>query len=261
MKYLKLYFLTLKMNIMDMAINRGNFAVWVLVHVSSFIVNILFFEIIYSQIKSINGWNYYQTLIVLGVSSIITGLGSGTFFPFFWGFGRQIRHGDFDMKLIKPVDIQFQSAFHWIDLEDVIQLPLGIILIIYCLQRLIFSPGILSIFLFVILIINTMVILFSLVSLILSMAFKFVRVDASVHFFWSIVNISHYPAKAIRSTSILVLTLLVPLALLTSVPAEVIFGRIEWSWVSGSLISGFVLFFFSRWVFLRSVRNYTSASS
>lgn len=261
MKYLKLYFLTLKMNIMDMAINRGNFVVWVLVHTSSFVVNIIFFEIIYSQIKSINGWNYYQALIVLGVSSIIIGLGSGTFFPFFWGFARQIRHGDFDMKLVKPVDIQFQSAFYWIDLEDVVQLPLGIILIIYCLQYLVFLPGLLNIFIFVVLIINTMVILFSLASLILSMAFKFVRVDASVHFFWSIVNVSHYPAKAIKTGSIIVTALLVPLALFTSVPAEVIFGRIEWQWITGSLALGILLFFISRWVFLRSVRNYTSASS
>lgn len=261
MKYIKLYLLTLKMNTMDMVANRGNFAVWAVVNVASFIVNIAFFDFIYSQISTINGWNYYQALIVLGVSSIFIGLGSASFFPFFWSFAQQIRNGDFDTKLIKPVDIQFQSAFSWLDLEDIVSFPLGLVIIGFALHHLGFVPSLINVFLFVVLVVNAMVLLFSLATLVLSMTFKFVRVDASAAFFWSIVNISRYPAKAINATSIFAQMFVVPLALLTSVPAEVIFGRIEWPWIIGALSSGVVLFIFSRWVFLRSVRNYTSASS
>lgn len=260
-KYLKYYFLIFKMCAMDLMIHRANYVTWAFVHLVSFAVNIAFFKIVYSQISSINGWTIGQVLMVMGVSTLIGAFGSLTFFPFFWGFSADIRNGDFDLKLIKPIDVHFQSAIQWIDLEDMINLPLGIGLIIYSLAVLKITITFPSLLLGSLLIICSLLMLLSLATLILSTAFRFVRTDAAMNLFWSVVNISRFPAKAIKGVSQFALILLIPVALITSVPAEVFMGKFDWPWIIGSLVSGVGLFAFSRYVFMSGIKRYSSASS
>ncbi len=130
-KYFRYYFRLFGMNLMDEMANRENFFAWFVIHSLSLLTYILFFEIIFSQVSVINGWTKYQVMLVLGIGSLITGLGSMTFFSFMYSFARDIANGDFDYKLAKPLDIHFLSAFCWVDLEDIIVVPNSIILIIY----------------------------------------------------------------------------------------------------------------------------------
>ncbi|MDO8515327.1 MAG: ABC-2 family transporter protein, partial [bacterium] len=123
MKYFKYYLNIFKMNIMDQLANRENFFVWILVHTISLVSMFIFFKLIYSQIKAINGWTEYQSLLVLGVGNLIAGLGSATFFSFMYSFGRDIEMGDYDLKLLKPLDAHFLAAFSWVDAEDLAAIP------------------------------------------------------------------------------------------------------------------------------------------
>lgn len=240
---------------------RENFWTWALIHTVSLLSLIIFFKVIYQGTTSINGWGEYQSLLVLGVGTLITGLGSLTFFNFMYDFGREVGDGSFDLRLTKPLDIQFQSACSWIDVEDFINIPSSLILISYSLWRLNPPYLIFNIIGFGILLTSSMVILFSLLTFLQSFAFKLIKVDSLANFYWAIVNIGKYPAKAIRNVGKVGMTLLVPIALISSVPAEVLFGRYEILWIAGSLVGAATLFIISRKVFMSSLRHYSSASS
>ena len=246
---------------MNEMIHRENFWTWAIIHSMTLISLILFFRIIYQGTSSINGWTEYQSLLVLGVGTLVTGLGSLTFFPFMYNFGQAIAVGGLDMWLVKPLDIHFQSAFGWVDVEDLIVVPNSLLLIAYSLYKLHPPHLLINIIGFVPVLISGMVILFSLLTLIQSLAFKLIRVDSVSNFYWSIVNISKYPAKAIKDLSLVGSFLLVPIAAISSVPAEILFGRWDWTWIIGSIVSAVALFFFSRRVFMSSLRHYSSASS
>jgi ABC-2 type transport system permease protein len=56
-------------------------------------------------------------------------------------------------------------------------------------------------------------------------------------------------------------TFVVPVAFLTTVPAEVILGRGEWIWTLGAGILAIALLFASRAFWQFALRFYTSASS
>ena len=249
------------MCLMDEMSHRGNFWTWSLVHTISLITIVVFFKVVYSGGRVINGWDQYQSLLVLGTGTLIGGLGSLTFFSFMYDFGQRIKDGDMDFRLTKPMDVHFLSAFHWVDMEDFVTVPNSLLLIGYAVWNL--RPQNLWVnlvgYLFALFL--AMIILFSLLTLIQSLAFKYIKIDSVSNFYWSIVNISKYPAKAIKGLSLIGSTLLIPIAVISSLPAEILFGRWDWTWIVGSAISATFIFFLSRKVFMSSLRYYSSASS
>ena len=260
-KYLSIYSSIFKMSFMSEMTHKENFLTWIAVHSVSLLSIVVFFKVVYSNTNSINGWTQYQTLMVLGTATLMTGLGSLTFFPFMYGFSREIQRGEFDFKLAKPLNILFQSAFRWVDTEDLAVTPTGLLLIWYSLANLKPENLPLNIIGFLLMVTSSMVILFSLLTIIQSLAFRHVQINSVTDFYWSIINITKYPAKAIKNVSQATLYSPVPIGIISSVPSEVLFGRWEPVWITGSLFSAFVLFIFSRWIFMSSLRHYSSASS
>ncbi len=57
------------------------------------------------------------------------------------------------------------------------------------------------------------------------------------------------------------LTFVIPVAFLTTVPAQALLGRVEWIWVWGSIALAIALLQLSRWFWRFALRFYTSASS
>lgn len=259
-RYLFHYFRIFRISFMNEMTDRVNFLTWGVVHTVAMLTFVVLFQIIFSQIKEINGWSQYQVLLVLGIGTLIGGLGSLTFFAFMYDHPREVRNGDFDFKLTKPLDVHFQAAFSSVDIDDLSVVPNGIILIIYSLTKL---PGFnpLNLVIFLILLVCSMIILFSILTLLESLAFKFIAIDSLTNFYWSIVNVTKNPIKAYKNFSIILSAILLPVALISSVPAEVLFGRYEWNWIAASIISAVVLFIFSRWVFQKALLDYSSASS
>ena len=240
---------------------RANFYVWILVHSLSLLSLILFFKIIYFNTISINGWTEYQSLLVLGVGTLITGLGSLTFFPFMYSFGEDIINGKLDYSLTKPLDVHFLSSFRWVDIEDLVVTPNSLILITYSLYKLQPEKLFLNLSAFIVLLICSLLLLYALLTFIQSLAIKYMKVDSVTQFFWSIVNISKYPAKSIKNLSLVSMIFLFPVALIASVPAEVLFGRWDIVWIATSLLVCPALFILSRKFFYSSLRLYSSASS
>src|SRR3989344_1434247 len=249
MKYLRYYLMIFKMSIMNLMINRENFLTWVIVHTLSLLSLFVFFKLIYQQIVSINGWTQYQSLLVLGVGTLITGLGSMTFFSFMYQFSRDLQNGDFDFKLAKPLDPHFLAAFPWVDAEDIAVIPNSLILIIYALINLQTPISVLNIISFCVLILSSLIILFSVLTLLESLAFRAVKIESITSLFWSLVSTGKYPTKSIKNISVIATITLMPIAIISTVPSEVLFGRFELPWIVSSMILSVVLLVISRHVF------------
>ena len=66
-------------------------------------VEYAFFEVIYSNIGSINGWNREQTFFFLGIFISSDSLFTTFFQRSFWNFPNLINQGDLDIILTKPI--------------------------------------------------------------------------------------------------------------------------------------------------------------
>ncbi len=260
-KYLRHYVRVFKISLMSEMTDRVNFLIWSAVHSLTLLMFIAFFSIVFSQVGEINGWSQFQVLLVVGIGTLVGGLGSITFFSFMYDHPRDIQNGDFDFKLTKPMDAHFQAAFASVDMDDFIVVPNSILLIIYSLNRLAVNNLGINVIVFLGLLVSSMIILFSILTLFMSLSFKYIRIDSIMQFYWSIVNTTKNPVKAYKTTSIFLSALFLPIILISSIPAEVLFGRLEWNWILGSVVTAVLLLIVSRRVFQNGLKNYSSASS
>lgn len=257
MKYFKYYCRLFSMCFMDQLANRTNFITWGLILTLMVTIHLIFFKLIFGSNVIINGWSQAQVLSVYGTAILVRGLGSLTFFSFMYRFSDDIRNGAYDFKLLKPMNPHFLAAIPYIDLEDIMTIPLSLIVIFYSF------PGfnILNLLMYLILIFAALTILFSIITLIESTAFKTINVNSATDGIWSLVNSAYYPMKATISFIPQSVIFLFPAILLSSIPAEVLFGRYEWNWILASVIMAGGLFIISRKVFQNALRDYSSASS
>ena len=103
--------------------------------------------------------------------------------------------------------------------------------------------------------------LYSLWILTVCAAFFVVKVDNLTYFFTSIFDAARWPAPVFRGTLSFVFTFIIPLAVMTTFPAEALLGRLPalslvWA-VGGSLLFAVL----SRRVWRLALGHYTSASS
>ena len=260
-KYIYLYIRAFKQSLMSEMQYRTNFFTWVMVHSLNAVIQILFFRIIYQNINQINGWTFYQVLLVLAVHKCVISIGSLTFFPMMYQFANKVKTGDFDMQLVKPASPLFLAAFSSVDIEDFQNFLNSIILMIVCLTQLRPISLIPNLFLGVVMMFFALVFLFSILIFLQSLTFRFINVIDVRYFFWSFINMSEYPAKAITKIPSLVRALLVPAIMISSIPAEVLFGRWEPTWIVGIAGVSMMLFFLSRQFFYHQLKLYSSASS
>jgi ABC-2 type transport system permease protein len=86
-------------------------------------------------------------------------------------------------------------------------------------------------------------------------------VDNLTNLFSSVFDAARWPVQIFRGVLRWVFTLVVPLALMTTYPAEALLGRLSPMALVGSVVGAGVFSWLSRRVWLDSLARYSSASS
>jgi ABC-2 type transport system permease protein len=239
---------------------RAHLAIWTFVHAFELLINIVFFSAVYLRTNTIGGWNIYEVVILLGYMELLLGLGSLTFFPMMYDLDSVIRRGDLERKLVTPLDIQFVMSFPWIDTSDIFSLITGTLLMVYGVIKL--HPMMLAfnILAFIILLVSSELIIYSIIVLLASAVFKVTRLKID-SLFWSVLFIGKIPITAFKGATYFILMFIVPIGLVTAVPARTLAGVFDPVYFGLSVVFAVVLFTLSRKLFLHNVRNYSGVGS
>jgi ABC-2 type transport system permease protein len=252
-----------KNNLMTTAAYKQNFVIMAIAVVIYMSLSIIFMKVVFSYIKNIAGWNYYEVLIIIGTVMIIEGV-LWVFTALVGALGRQIRKGLLDGTIIKPLDTQFLISIWECDHEDIPRIIIGGALVLYGLSNLhIGIHAILpNLFFYLILLFNATIIYYSLV-LILKTTFFWTIVDFSVHnVIEAVSEVSKYPSDIFTSIYLRsVFTVLLPLAFVATVPAKVLARGFDWKLVLGSFLITAIFFTLARKFWLYALNHYQSASS
>ncbi|HEY1334812.1 MAG TPA: ABC-2 family transporter protein, partial [Myxococcaceae bacterium] len=103
--------------------------------------------------------------------------------------------------------------------------------------------------------------LYSLWILTVSAAFYVVKIDNLTNLFNSIFDAARWPVEVFRGVIRWLFTFIVPLALMTTFPAQAMLGRLPLTALAWSVVGAGVFGWLSRRVWLSSIARYTSASS
>lgn len=178
-----------------------------------------------------------------------------------YSFAHSIRSGEFDFFLLKPINPLFQSLLGNPDINDVIFLlpTTGVAIYLSLESGVIISLT--SFALYAFLLLNALLIATALHIAILAFGIITMEVDGLTWLYRDLLSLGQYPIGAFDSPLREVLTFVVPVAVMITVPAQSLFQAIAPSTIALSLSVGIGSLLISLKVWNQALKQYTSASS
>lgn len=217
--------------------------------------------IIFEIRPDIAGWNRDQAMLVMSSFLILRSLIEGIVSPNLNQVVWQIRQGTFDFVLLKPVDTQLLVSISKVVPAKLIDLATGFALTIYSIAQLSPRPSVGALLAAALMLVGGAVTIYAIWLLISCTAFWFVKVDNLAFLFSSVFDAARWPIAMFRGWVRVLLTYVIPVAIMTSYPALALLGQLD---LRGALVAwgtGLVLLVISRLVWRVAIRHYSSASS
>lgn len=217
--------------------------------------------IVYRDRPSVAGWTFPESLIVLGWFTLLDGILEGAINPSLVTVVDHIRKGTLDFVLLKPADAQFLvSTSKFLVFRSLNVVSAGVIFT-YAFLQMHRAPSFYDIATALCTLGFATTVLYSLSILVISMAFVVIRVDNLSHFFAALFDVARWPIGVFRGFVRFFFTFILPLALMTTVPAQALLGKLDSTTLLASFVGTLAFGWSARQVWKRSLRNYTSASS
>jgi ABC-2 type transport system permease protein len=239
---------------------RANFVVNILESVVRAVAGVLGLSILFGDGKGLGGWSRDEALVLVGIFTLIGGATGVGVFPNLRRIGESVRTGSMDFTLLKPLDSQFLVSTREINIFQIPEMLIGIGFIAYGLIKL-ESVNALNILLALALLIAALAIVYSICFMLSTIAFWFVRVENTLELFWGFYQASQFPITVYPGWVRIMFTFFIPVAFITTVPAEALLGRVNLSSVGFAVGFAILLLAVSRWFWRFGLRSYTSASS
>jgi len=242
---------------------RANFWINLLHSLLNLVVAVAAILILFNQIENLNGWTFSSTLGVMAVYLIIgalRGLFIGRSLETLLGMGQEIWNGNFDFSLIRPVNVQFLVTFRIWRFFALLDLALGVGVLIYAATQSSDPFTWINWFLFSITLISATILIYSLLLGLSALAFwspGFLITWVFDAFF----QLARYPIGIYPPLVRILLTWIIPIGLITTIPAQALSGQIGFEMVLISLAVAGILLVGASWLFRQGVNRYHSASS
>jgi ABC-2 type transport system permease protein len=136
MHLIRVFFTFVRNSIIRETMFQANFLIQIITRGFWFFAQIALFQIIYSRVPEINGWNEDQYFVFMATGMLVNGIVETFFMPNFANLSEQIRTGRLDFALLKPIDSQFLVSMERLNLAMLSQVLLSIILLITSLWNL-----------------------------------------------------------------------------------------------------------------------------
>jgi ABC-2 type transport system permease protein len=215
--------------------------------------------VVFGLRDSVAGWSFGEALLVTGFFTLLGGILEGAINPSLATVVEHIRKGTLDLVLLKPVDAQFLvSTQRFLPWRATSLVAAGAI-VAYGFHTIHRTPTLAQIGVALVLVVTAVAVLYSLWILVVSAAFYVVRIDNLTYLFSSIFDAARWPSSVFRGLLAIVFTFVIPLALLTTYPAEALLGRLGPGTVLLAIAGAAVFATVARLVWLRSLARYTSA--
>lgn len=259
--YLRLWLACARYSVVRTMIFRFDFLMWSLVELFWMGVNILLVSVIYRHTDDIAGWSQYEMLLLVGTSMLIQRLLMGFFWSNLFELGRNIRTGHFDFFLAQPGHPLFMVSTRKIDLDGILNVFVALALVAYSLRQLGIDPSLADLAFYVVLVGCGLLINYGALLIIVSLTFWIIGSQGTEGGFFTLFEFSRLPREAFRGVSSLVFVWLLPVVVVSNVPAHALLGSLDAQlalWLVGVTavwVSLGVL------LFQRGLRRYSSASS
>jgi ABC-2 type transport system permease protein len=223
--------------------------------------SVVVLALFYGRGHGLGGWSWDEALVVLGVYTLLDGFSSTLLQPNLGAIVNHVRTGSLDFVLLKPIDSQFWLSARSFSPWGLPGLLAGLGVIVLAAGRAGATPSLLTLLGTALLLLCSALILYSLWFALAATSIWFVKVWNATEVLRSTLVAGRFPVSAYPPALRTLFTLVLPVAFLTTVPAEAILGRATLPWVLASLGMAVLALGLSRGLWRHALRYYTSASS
>mgnify|MGYP002785098298 CR=1 FL=1 len=264
-RYLRLWFSLARFSLLGELAFRANFLVKIFVEVLWLSVLLLFNFTIFRETTKIADWQVDQYLFFIGCYFAMFGLIETLFLENCNQFADLVRTGDLDFFLLKPIDEQFLVSCRHIDWSCAPNVLLGMSVMGYAFWSGGFEFRIGDVLAFVLLFASGAVMAYGFLLLLMSASVWLMRNQSLYEMWWLFTTLMRYPREIFQgrwaSPTGLFFSFVVPIMLVTNVPANVMVRTLE-PWIAFyALLAAALVAWVSRRVFRLALQRYRSASS
>jgi ABC-2 type transport system permease protein len=251
---------------------RTNFIIELVSSMSWIAMNLGFYVLIFSYTPMIGrgtGWGKYEFFVFMATTILITSIVQAFFMPNAEQFSELIRTGGLDFALLKPIDTQFLISLQRVNWSSLGNFVFALLLMGYALSKMSYTPSLLQVLLFVPYVLCGIAIMYSLMISLAATSVWLGRNQTLYNFWFYITNFSRYPLE-IYSGNVagdalrLFFTFVIPVLVVVNVPARLMALPMQpehWHLAMFALLATVASLAASRWVFVRALGAYRSASS
>jgi ABC-2 type transport system permease protein len=263
MRYLRLLGQFARASLQEEMAYRANFFINLLYSLLNLATGVLGIAVLFGQVEMVQGWTFAGTLALLGIYLIVGALRNlviGPSLEALGGMDGEVWNGTLDFTLLRPANTQFLASFRrWrpfalfdlllgVGVLSAAATVLGQTLTAARLAAFLAALGAGVTILYAILLAFTALVFWS-------PGFLFTWV------FDGLFQMARYPLGVYPGWLRLVLTWVVPVGVITTIPAEALTGVLAPGALAGSLLLALTLFGAASGFFRIAVRRYASASS
>ena len=238
---------------------RINFLVALVSSLGGLVGSLFGLFLFYRTDYSFPGWSWNEALLVLGVFTILQGTAATFLVPNLNKIVEFVQEGTLDFVLLKPISSQFWLSTRTLSPWGFPDIIFGFVIVGYAGHTLSFTTlnylamlpplglGIVS--------------LYSIWFILGATSIWFVKIYNVTEVLRSLLEAGRFPIEGYPAAYRVFFTFIIPVAFLTTVPAQSMMGRSNSLWLLGSAGLAVALFLFSKAFWRFALRFYTSASS
>jgi ABC-2 type transport system permease protein len=217
--------------------------------------------VVFHDRPSVAGWSYPEALLVVAWFTMLQALLEGAVNPSLSTVVEHIRKGTLDFVLLKPVDAQFLVSTSRFLVWKGVHVLTAIGIATWAFHLLGHGPSAMQVLLALLLWCAAVAVVYSLWILVVSAAFFVVRIDNLNHFLSAVMDAARWPIGVFQGFVRFVFTFVLPLALMTTYPAQALLGTLGPGPLYASLAGGALFAWLARTLWKKALLHYTSASS
>lgn len=261
-KYLKIYWYFLKFSLIRATTYRASFFIEFFLEIGYSVVLIIFFNIIYSNVNNIAGWNYHETMFLLGLTTIFSEIFLCSVMIFnLNNLPKKILDGEIDFDLTKPLNKLFKLSLGDIYIAGFPAIIPGIYLIIFSLPHLNTEISLFKILVILLMLLSGFILAYSIAVIMSSFCFVFLNGRYFPRIATDIILYSGRPHTIFFGVLKILFTYLIPVAFMISIPARTFLTNVDIKVLFESFSLAFVFFILAIFTWKHFITKYESASS
>lgn len=256
--YIKIWLKMSENSFVMMLSQKVGAAIFLTGKILRFIFFLGFLYFILKGVQSLAGYSTHQAIFFFLTFNVVD-VFSQFLFREVYRFRPLVVSGDFDLILLKPMNALFRVLLGGADAFDLITIPPLLIAVFYFGSQL--NPSLLHTTYYILLVLNGLLIATAFHIAVISLGIITLEIDHTIMIYRDLMNLGRFPVDIYRQPLQGVLTYLIPVGIMITLPAKALMGLVTPLGILSSFVLALLAFLVSLKFWNYALKQYTSASS